>query len=432
MPSFFGHCEQRTVAQRRCLRHLLAALSALVVGWGHASDAPRQVGETRFVIGTVRAVDGAGQVRILTAGAPVMVGDRIETSAGEHVHIRFVDNAFVGVRPGSRLAIERYDINGEDTAIRFKLEHGVVRTVTGEAAKTRKDRFRLNTPVAAIGVRGTDFVVQADADSLRAVVNQGAIAVAPFGGGCEMESFGPCVGETTLELSDHMGAVLLEMNVAQPARIIPHDAESPDAINPPVDEEPVPGTALLPAVEVAGVSQASASIPATGEGPSVGNRLVWGRWADPRPGDTLSVDRAQAAAGRDFAVGNAYASLFRSPDDGPVVSRRLGQVSFRLAQAEVAYAPHGGVQSAGKVVGGGLHVDFARRRFDTELTLSHALTGEVGLSSEGVIRENGIFGVTAGGTRVSGAVSFDGAEAGYLFDKQVPGGVFNGTTLWGR
>lgn len=42
--------------------------------------------------------------------------------------------------------------------VRFKLETGVARAISGTAAESAKDRFRLNTPLVAIGVRGTDLL----------------------------------------------------------------------------------------------------------------------------------------------------------------------------------------------------------------------------------------------------------------------------------
>ena len=41
----------------------------------------------------------------------ISVGDEIETRANGHVHIRFIDDALVSVRPNSRLSIERYDFD---------------------------------------------------------------------------------------------------------------------------------------------------------------------------------------------------------------------------------------------------------------------------------------------------------------------------------
>ena len=47
--------------------------------------------------------------------------------------------------------------------------------------------------------------------------------------------------------------------------------------------------------------------------------------------------------------------------------------------------------------------------------------------------EGGFLSVAADGSqRVAGAFSRTGTEAGYLFNKVVGGGVFQGITLWGQ
>ena len=47
-------------------------------------------------------------------------------------------------------------------------------------------------------------------------------------------------------------------------------------------------------------------------------------------------------------------------------------------------------------------------------------------------RNDGTFATRLDNQYVSGAVSLDGKEAGYLFDRGVVGGLFKGRTLWGR
>jgi hypothetical protein len=55
------------------------------------------------------------------------------------------------------------------------------------------------------------------------------------------------------------------------------------------------------------------------------------------------------------------------------------------------------------------------------------------LSATGLINDEGLFLSLApdGSQRVAGAFSRNGAEAGYLFNKIVGSGVFQGITLWG-
>ena len=91
-------------------------------------------------MGEVTSVIGLGTVRnpqgeqAATRGQLIRVGDRIETTAGGHVHVRFVDGGLVSVRPLSRLHIEDY--RNQDTqnlaAIKFRLDIGVMRSVTGQ------------------------------------------------------------------------------------------------------------------------------------------------------------------------------------------------------------------------------------------------------------------------------------------------------------
>lgn len=432
-------------------RATLALLLGLAVPTAHATQA--EVGNISFVIGRVQVLAASGAARTAAAGDTIHAGDTVITAAGEHAHLRFIDGGFVSVRPGSRLSVEQYDIDPASTAIRFRLEHGVVRSITGDAAQARKERFRLNTPVAAIGVRGTDFVVQADLDEVRAVVNQGAIVVAPFASTCTQQSLGPCVTADARELADHMGRVLLELTSMQPARIRPIGVAGPDQSVPPSPQEPAADRPAVVALESAGVDRAlkpargteytSPTVPplsevvvppvaeVTPKRPLVSMR--WGRWAgEARAGDSHSVDYATARAAGAISVGDRYAGLFRTPGSSPVLSTQLGQGSFGLHAGEVSLVAASGASSPGTVESGRLDIDFARRRFSTALSLSHPTTGRVGLESAGAVRDDGVFAVRAGDTRVAGAVSVDGKEAGYLFDKIVAQGTLTGTTLWAR
>ncbi len=418
-----------------------------------AQAAAIEVGSVSFVIGRVQIIAASGQVRTLATGDPVHAGDTVVTAAAEHAHLRFTDGGFVSVRPGSRLSVEEYDTHPDSTAIRFKLEHGVVRSITGRAAQARKERFRLNTPVAAIGVRGTDFVVQADRDGVRAVVNQGAIVVAPFVGGCTQQSLGPCLTVDALELADDMGRVVLELTAMQPPRLRPIGGSGPDQSAPPAPQEPAAENPAVMALESVGVERAlmagrvpegSVTDPAAPLPPAEltppalelapqPTQLRWGRWAaNAREGDTHSVDYATARAEGTITVGTPYVGLFRSAGGSPVLSTQLGQGTFKLFSGEVSLLSAAGGSSPGSVDGGWLKIDFAQRHFSTALSLSHPATGRVGLESAGAVRDDGVFVAREAGGRVAGAVSLDGKEAGYLFDKLTAQGLLTGTTLWTR
>ena len=414
------------------------------------------VGKISFAIGAVTVTDSNGRVRTAEAGSEITVGDRIETPAGAHAHIRFIDQGLVSVRPGSILVVEQYTTSGDDVSIRFRLENGVVRSITGDAAKVHKDRFRLNTPLAAIGVRGTDFVVKTDAGSLQAMVNEGAIVVASLGGSCVAQSLGPCSGTNAFELSDAMGRVLLEMSTAQTPRIT---SRMPSAGQPaqdlPTGTAQEPGgrnqlgvvaevttietkrrlpeqTTTQPLPEPVPVPLPPVVItppPQPIEPPA----LQWGRRAGPAlAGETLSTTHEEASNGRSLIIANKYVGLFREAGASPVLSTQLGQGNFALSGGGASLIQPTGVITGGTVNGGWLRIDFAQRNFATELSLAHPQTGAVLLGATGKMRDDGVFFSTTDSTRVAGAVSFNGKEAGYLFDKTVPLGTLTGTTLWKR
>lgn len=125
------------------------------------------VGEATLVIGQAQIVALARSRKPVERGPLVRVGDAIQTQIGGHVHLRFVDGGRVSVRPSSRLQIENYAHSEQQpqlSAIKFRLDEGVVRSITGSWGEAR-ERFRLNTPLAAIGVKGTDFIVRATSDT---------------------------------------------------------------------------------------------------------------------------------------------------------------------------------------------------------------------------------------------------------------------------
>jgi hypothetical protein len=163
------------------------------------------------------------------------------------------------------------------------------------------------------------------------------------------------------------------------------------------------------------------------------SQLVWGRWTE---GDlrqeriTLSYFDA-IASGRDGTVGNNSYALFRIENGSQVVKPGLGVLGFSLNQAQANYRVDG-TASLMDVAGGTLSLDFNQNRYSTSLNLNHVATGAINLSDSGRIYAGGYFHNRVPGQVTAGAVSLDGLEAGYFFEKTLPTGTIDGLTLWGR
>jgi hypothetical protein len=85
-------------------------------------------------------------------------GDELSTSADGYVYVQTVDNGFLILRPNTIARVVTYSIDKRDpskTQVKLELRQGVARTISGQGVKQARQNFRFNTPVAAIGVRGT-------------------------------------------------------------------------------------------------------------------------------------------------------------------------------------------------------------------------------------------------------------------------------------
>lgn len=496
----------------------LAMLLLALTSPSHAAGAPdgaAMVGEATLVIGVARLISAAGLERSVDRGTAIRVGDRIETGAGGHVHLRFVDGARLSVRPASRLQVENYSRGGDAgalTAIKFRLDEGVVRSITGAWGEAERDRFRLNTPVAAIGVKGTDFVVKSDGETTLASVYTGAIMLTPIAGiGCQA-SFGPCLNGNEKLLSEDMKGQMLSLSrqqatpqlvpavdllaqrvvrpvmaevtvrpdfavksevnpvastvtsrldsapektvvsesrvtemvavqVASAAQLAQPVVPTPPVVTPTPAVTPVqPVTPVAPVQPIAPVLVVTPVTPvAPVVLPPVVNQLVWARMANVAPdGDSLSLSFAQAIEnGRQGTVGNFAYSLYREVSaTAPVVLASADtSANFRLAGSAAQLTMPSGrstVSEAVQVSNGTLSVDFAHSTYATQLSVANARIGVDSVTSNGIIKSNGVLLGQGGNAYTAGALSLDGKEAGYFFEKTLAAGQLTGLTLWGR
>ena len=117
------------------------------------------VGTIHSFEGDVRIVSATGD-RAALAGLELNEGDTVRTGADAWALLAMSDGASMTLRPQSQLRIDtyRYDHDGDPTrnSSLLSLVKGAFRSVTGYIGRTNRDGYRITTPVATIGVRGTD------------------------------------------------------------------------------------------------------------------------------------------------------------------------------------------------------------------------------------------------------------------------------------
>ncbi len=135
-----------------------------------------------------------------------------------------------------------------------------------------------------------------------------------------------------------------------------------------------------------------------------------------------------------MVAGNEYYLLFR-PVSGSnaTLPTNLGQANFSLRDTQVHFVQKDGTALLGSGQEGWLKVNFGTRQFDTGMTLSHnQATVSTQLNASGSIDSQGKFIHNAAGTKLAGALTLDGQEAGYTFVRDIATGKYVGITRWVR
>jgi hypothetical protein len=423
----------------QALRLLTVWLCTLAMVWAnlvlaspvHAQAAAIPVGEITLVIGQSALERSGSDLAQVQKGEKIAQGDVIKTTASGHVHIRFIDGALVSVRPNSVFAIQQFEYNPQqpkDSVVRFTLAKGEVRSISGRAAEEAKDRFRLNTPLVAIGVKGTDFVTSSGNQATRVTVNSGAIVMAPFDNACKADSLGVCISARARELSADMAGMVLIYQNGAPDPSLQKLVSSKDS-SKLQNGDP----ALKDNAERTNVTGKESISPETMLPQA---RLVWGRWSQPpAPGDDLTLSFREAMRGNEVTVGDGYYFLFREPGAINVLDNLNHAVDFKLQSSSALYQKQDNSVQAASVQAASLNIDFGKRLFSTKLKVASEGIDTQNMQFAGTLdAKTGIFldkGNSATGN-LAGALTLNGLQAGYFFRYNLDGGKLSGATLWGR
>lgn len=136
-----------------------------------------------FAVGDARIQGPGGAVRPAVKGAEVNQGEVVDTGDGR-VQLRFVDGAYISLQPQSQFRIDEFRYAGQPDGTEkgfFSLLKGGLRTITGLVGRANKSAYQVNTAVATIGIRGTEYAIQYGS-GITGSVGEGEIAVCNAGG----------------------------------------------------------------------------------------------------------------------------------------------------------------------------------------------------------------------------------------------------------
>lgn len=215
-------------------------------------------------IGSVTEISGAGSIKrgkdtiTIAKGTVIQTNDKVETKNGK-VKITFKDNTTVSVTEHSSLVIDDFVYDPKNAAggkLGIKATGGAVRYVSGAIAGANPNSVKINTPTAAIAVRGTDFVMAVNE------VGASTVILMPqcVGDECKSGAIDVTSGPSTINMNRPYQATMVETAGAPPSPPI-----TVNLFNTPVGTNllvsPPPTMSGAPLVAAARAAAAQAGVP---------------------------------------------------------------------------------------------------------------------------------------------------------------------------
>jgi hypothetical protein len=127
-------------------------------------------GEVLFAKGP-NSVEREGPTTHLMKGSFIFEGDTINTGKRGRVQLLMVDGARISIRPESVFSIDTYELPGHssdpvsvaanDGKASLQLLKGAFRSISGTIGKSHvESTYQVRTPVATLGIRGTDYTAR--------------------------------------------------------------------------------------------------------------------------------------------------------------------------------------------------------------------------------------------------------------------------------
>ncbi len=137
------------------MRNLLVLLASLIV-CGTAYSAAL-FGTVDALSGSANVEDQSGISAAVTVGLNIYEGQTITSGPEGEVQLVTEDGGIIAVRPNTVFRVDEYKAEGDSSdRIFMSLLKGAVRSITGWVGKYNHAAYRITTPTATIGIRGTD------------------------------------------------------------------------------------------------------------------------------------------------------------------------------------------------------------------------------------------------------------------------------------
>ena len=185
------------------------------------TSTPRVIGKVSYLLGQADMILPNGAVIAITKQTEILDGSKISVKDRSKLNLLMVDGATEKLPANSTLKFIQYRYDPADpkaSEIRKELTEGEVTSKTGVGGTEAKERYRLNSPLAAIAVLGTEYTVSISGNETRVVVRDGIISMAKLGGSCQRSGLGACAGGE--QLTENQRGLALVVRKDQPRPVL--------------------------------------------------------------------------------------------------------------------------------------------------------------------------------------------------------------------
>ncbi len=145
-----------------------------------------RIGTLLDVEGPVTVTPAGGQAQAAANNMPIYLNDTVNTGDNARAFVLFIDNTNIVLSADTNLKIDKYVYDpDDDTSANNNATYsiqGAFEYVSGLIGHRANPDVHVETPVGAIGIRGTDFWAGPDSGQYSVAVNEGQVSLKTDGG----------------------------------------------------------------------------------------------------------------------------------------------------------------------------------------------------------------------------------------------------------
>ncbi|HTN94765.1 MAG TPA: FecR family protein [Gallionella sp.] len=398
-------------------------MDAMKAGTTAMTSAQASGGRVYVVNGEVFVAQGKNPAHRVTENEAIVSNTMVSTGANSAALLKFDDGQVVILQSNSAFQVREYRYDAkriENSNIVFSMLKGGMRFATGLIGKLRKQAFRLATPNATIGIRGTDFMVAMADKSMYSQVLAGKITMTNAAGMKIVSAGQSAVVTSSKALASIVSAAPVPPGTFNELQSIPVD---PSAI-PPLAPVPAAAAPVAAAVEAAGAATEAGA--AAGATAGIAGGLMAGAAgaeSSPPPEEPAAAPEAAAPAPEPAKAPEENKMAAEGEKSGVGITGKIGTLGLG-AELDIAFSDSFGARLGYNNYKYKHNTDISSVNYDAELQLrTVSILGDWYPFSGGFRASAGVMyndnqshytGVPTGGAYDINGVTYNASDIGSL------------------